>query len=61
MPDAARETGVHKATVRHAVALLRNEGLPAPARGRRNDVQQLFSADFVPVPTGAVVAARMPT
>jgi hypothetical protein len=61
MPDAAREAGVHKATVRHAVALLRYEGLVAPARGRRNVVQQLFSADFVPVPTGGVVAARMPT
>jgi GntR family transcriptional regulator len=59
--ELAREAGVHKATVRHALALLRGEGLVVTVRGRRTLVRRLQAADFVPVPSGAVVAARMPT
>jgi DNA-binding FadR family transcriptional regulator len=59
--ELAREAGVHKATVRHALALLRGEGLVVTVRGQRTLVRQLHATDFVPVPSGAVMAARMPT
>ena len=57
----ARELGVGRDTVRHALAVLVHEGLIETKRGRPAAVCCRAPQTEVAIPTGAVVTARMPT
>lgn len=60
-PSLVQQYELGRTTVRHAIAVLRGEGLVTSVRGRGTRVREAVQRTVTHIPADAEVSARMPT